>query len=78
MYSIGGRENPLESEGIFVQFANLGIDEGGMVIELGSSHDALKGTQRIIPIHAILAIDILDVKTHEKTEEDKDPSHYYS
>jgi hypothetical protein len=75
--SIGGRETALETEGIFKGFASLGIDEAGLLMELGSSHDQLKGTLRIVPLHAILAIDILDVKKHENKEDEKDPTRFY-
>ena len=75
--SIGGRDIALETEGVFKGFATLGIDEGGLLMELGESHGDLQGKTRIVPLHAILAIDILDVKEHDKKEDTKDPNHYY-
>ena len=77
IFSIGGRDTALETEGVFRGFATLGIDEGGVLIELGEIHEERKGTIRIIPLHAILAIDVLDSIKKEKTEEEKEPTHYY-
>lgn len=75
--SIGGKDTSLETEGIFKGFANLGIDEGGLLMELGEFHKDLKGIIRIVPLHAVLAIDILDEKEHDKKDETKDTNHYY-
>jgi hypothetical protein len=74
--SIGGRENPLETEGIFMGFSNLGIDEIGLIMNRGDDEEK-KGNTRLIPLHAILAIDILDEKKHEKKEENSEANHYY-
>ena len=76
--SIGGRDTSLETEGIFISYASVGLEEGGLLIQLGESHGPSKGKLRIIPLHAILAIDILDAKTCESCEEQKDADHYYS
>ncbi len=76
--SIGGRESSLETEGIFSGYATVGLEEGGLLIQLGESHGSLKGKYRIIPLHAILAIDILDAKTCEECEDHKEINHYYS
>jgi hypothetical protein len=76
IYSIGGRDSTLETEGVFKGFASIGLDEGGMQIILGDSHGDMKGKLRIIPLHAILAIDILDEKEEHKKEESKDINHY--
>jgi len=75
--SIGGRESSLETEGVFKGFTSMGIDEAGLLMELGESHGNDKGLLRIVPLHAILAIDILESKEHEKKDEGKDADHYY-
>jgi hypothetical protein len=75
--SIGGRDTSLETEGIFKGYANLFIDEGGLIMELGDSHGDLKGKVRLIPLHAILSIDVLDAKEDEKKEDTKETDHYY-
>lgn len=75
--SIGGKDNPLETEGVFKGFATLAIEEGGLLIELGNVHGKMQGKIRIVPLHAILAIDILDAKEDQKTDDLKEASHYY-
>ncbi|UCD14191.1 MAG: hypothetical protein JSW60_01900 [Thermoplasmatales archaeon] len=75
--SIGGREKPLETEGVFNGFATLGIDEIGLIIKPGKSQSDNKGKTRIVPLHAILAIDIIDAKEHEKKDDTQDANHYY-
>ena len=70
--SIGGRENALETEGVFKGFASIGIDEGGIQIEMSQKHGDLQGKIRIVPLHAILAIDILDEKKDEDAEDIKE------
>lgn len=76
--SIGGRESSLETEGIFRGYATIGIEEAGLVIEQGTEPKDGGEKLRIVPLHAILAIDVLDVKHREGGDEDKEPSgHYY-
>ena len=76
--SIGGRDSSLETEGVFQGYATIGIEEAGLVIELGTDKEKGGEKLRIVPLHAILAIDVLDVKRHESSDEDKEPSgHYY-
>lgn len=76
--SIGGRDCSLETEGIFKGYATIGIEEAGLVMELRSEKEARAEKLRIIPLHAILAIDILDIKQREGKDEDREPSsHYY-
>ena len=76
--SIGGRDSSLETEGVFRGYATIGIEEAGLVID--QSADQKEGSEklRIVPLHAILAIDVLDVKPVEGRDEDREPSgHYY-
>ena len=75
--SIGGKNIALETDGVFKGFASIGIDEGGMQMELGENHGDMHGKIRIIPLHAILAIDILDAKEGDKKDDSKDTNHYY-
>lgn len=76
--SIAGRETALETEGIFRGYATIGIEEAGLVIELSVENKQGGENLRIIPLHAILAIDVLDMKQHEGKDEEKEPSgHYY-
>lgn len=74
--SLGGRDNVLETEGTFKGFISIGVDETGLLIELGQSHGDMAGKIRIVPLHVILLVDVLDLKENEKKEEDKGVSHY--
>jgi hypothetical protein len=68
----------LETEGIFRGYATIAIEEAGLVIETQSGQQGDDEKLRIVPLHAILAIDVLDIKQHESRVEDKEPSgHYY-
>ncbi len=74
--SLGGRDNVLETEGTFKGFISIGVDETGLLIELSQSHGDMAGKIRIVPLHVILLVDVLDLKENEKKEEDKGVSHY--
>ena len=74
--SLGGRDKPLETEGIFRGFISIGVDETGLLMELSKSHGENKGKIRIIPLHVILLVDVLSAKDDEKKDEYKGMSHY--
>ena len=74
--SLGSRDQLLETEGIFNGYITIGVDETGLLMELGKSHGDMAGKTRIVPLHAILVIDIVNIKENEKKEEDKGVSHY--
>ena len=76
--SIGGKDMSLETEGFFKGFATIGIDEIGLIIIMSDFHRDMKGKTRIVPLHAILAIDVLDEKEDIKNEDNKIDNHYYS
>ena len=75
--SIGGRDTSLETEGIFKGYMSIGIEEGGLIMEMGESHGSEKGKLRVVPLHAILAIDILDESKNKESPEDKESTQYY-
>jgi len=75
--SISGRDNALETIGVFKGFATIGIEEGGLLIELDENHGDNQGILRIVPLHAILAIDILNAKEEDKKDELKDTHQFY-
>ena len=54
--SLGGRELLLETQGVFKGFISIGVDETGILMELGSSHGDMVGKIRIVPLHVILLI----------------------
>ena len=74
--SLGGRDNPIETEGEFKGFISVGVDGTGVLVELGSKHGDSQGTTRIIPLNAILLIDVLAAKENEKKDDFKGMSHY--
>ena len=74
--SLGGKDILLETEGVFRGFISIGVDETGLLMELGKSHGDMSGKIRIIPLHVILLIDVFDVKENEKKEDDRGMSHY--
>ena len=74
--SLGGRDQLLETTGTFKGFISIGVDETGLLMELGDAHSTKGGKIRIVPLHVILLIDVLDAKENEKKDEYKDMSHY--
>jgi len=74
--SLGGKDHVLESEGIFEGYATVGMDEIGLLIKLNEKHDGMSGKIRIIPLHVILAIDILDAKPDDGKDDDKEMPRY--
>jgi hypothetical protein len=74
--SLGGRDKLLETEGIFKGFSSLGVDEMGLLMELGKKHAEMKGKIRIIPLNVILAIDVLEAKPNKKKDDGRETSHY--
>jgi len=74
--SLGGRDTMLETEGTFKGFISIGVDETGLLMELNHSHGDMAGKIRIVPLHVLLLIDILDAKENEKKDDFKGISHY--
>ena len=74
--SIGARDNVLETEGTFKGFISIGVDETGLLMELSTNHGDLAGKIRIVPLHVILLVDVLESKENEKKDYDKGMSHY--
>ena len=74
--SLGGRDTMLETEGVFKGFINVGVDETGILMELNHAHGEMAGKLRIVPLHVVLLIDLMDVKENEKKDDFKGMSHY--
>ena len=74
--SLGSRDNLIETEGTFKGFISIGVDETGLLMELSGGHGEQKGNIRIVPLHVILLIDVLDAKENEKKDDFKGMSHY--
>ncbi|MBC7080805.1 MAG: hypothetical protein H5T44_00910 [Thermoplasmatales archaeon] len=73
VYSIGPGEELMQTSGTFVGYCYISKEEGGICIKMDETHGAKKGMTRIIPIEAIIAIDIVEEKKIEKKEE----KHYF-
>ena len=74
--SLGARDSILETEGTFKGFISIGVDETGLLMELSKSHGKLAGKIRIVPLHVILLIDVLDAKENQTKDDFKGISHY--
>ena len=74
--SLGARDELIETTGIFKGFISIGVDETGVLMELSPVHGEMAGRIRIIPLHVILLIDVLNVKENEKKDDFRDMSHY--
>jgi len=74
--SIGARDSVLETEGMFKGFISIGVDETGLLMELNKNHGDMAGKIRIVPLHVILLIDVLDAKENQKKDDFKGISHY--
>jgi hypothetical protein len=76
IYSLGSRERMLESQGVFEGYISIGIDEVGMILTINKKNGDMSQKKRIIPLHSILAIDILDAKPHDKKDDDQEIPNY--
>jgi hypothetical protein len=76
VYSLGSREQHLTSEGVFEGYITVGVDEIGLLINLNEHNGEMSGKYRIVPIHAVLAIDILEAKPNDKEDDSNEISHY--
>lgn len=74
--SIGSRDSVIETEGTFKGFISIGVDETGLLMELNKNHGDMEGKIRIVPLHIILLIDVLDAKENQKKDDFKGISHY--
>ena len=74
--SLGARDSILETTGTFKGFINIGVDETGLLMELNQVHGDMTGKIRIVPLHVVLLIDVLDAKENDKPDDLKDMSHY--
>jgi len=76
IFSLGSRDHMLESQGVFEGYVSIGIDEIGMILTLNNENGDMSEKKRILPLHGILAIDILDAKPHDIKDDDQEMPHY--
>jgi len=74
--SLGAKDAVLETEGAFIGFISIGVDETGLLMKLSESHGDMAGKIRIVPLHVILLIDVLESKQNKKKDDEKGMSHY--
>ncbi len=74
VYSVGSGKEIMQTSGKFVGYCYISKSDGGICIEMDESHGTKKGKIRIIPIEAIIAIDVIEEKEVEKKEEER---HYF-
>lgn len=74
--SIGGRDHMLESKGIFEGYASVSMDEIGLLMKLDKTHGDMDDKIRIVPLHAILAIDVLDAKPDDNQDNEQEMPRY--
>lgn len=74
--SLGSKDKPLLSFGIFKGYTAIGSSDG-ICIELDEIHKDLAGKIRIIPSHMVMAIDILEAVKSDKKEEKETTERYF-
>ncbi|MFQ5919626.1 MAG: hypothetical protein ACE5I4_06225 [Thermoplasmata archaeon] len=65
--SVASRQAAMRTSGVFKGFATVGTDDA-VVMELDENHEEDAGTTRVIPLHMILAIDVLEAVEPEEEE----------
>ena len=73
--SMETRERTKVTKGIFRGYATIGTDDA-IVIELDDSHQELKGKLRLIPLHVVLAVDVLEHLPGEAAKVEKSGTMY--
>lgn len=73
--SMETREKTKVTKGIFRGFAAVGPDDA-LVIELDDSHQEMKGKLRLIPVHMVLAVDVLEQVKEEVPKTEKPHTMY--
>jgi hypothetical protein len=76
IYSLSSRNSTMESVGIFKGYTAIGSDEIGFLLKLNHSEQDNDGIMRIIPLHAVLAIDVIKVEPKDTEKEDTEIPHY--
>ncbi|HMA83832.1 MAG TPA: hypothetical protein VKP59_06345 [Candidatus Thermoplasmatota archaeon] len=75
IYSLSSRNSTMESVGIFKGYTAIGSDEAGFLLQLDHTEEN-DGIMRIIPLHAVLAIDVIKAEPKDTDKEDTEIPHY--
>lgn len=73
--SMETRDRTKVTKGVFRGYATIGPDDA-IVIELDESHPDLKGKLRLIPVHVILAVDVLEHVREDSPKAEKPTTMY--
>ncbi len=73
--SMETRDRTKITKGVFRGYATIGPDDA-RVVELDESHQELKGKLRLIPIHVILTVDVLEQVPGESPPPEKHGTMY--
>ncbi len=73
--SMETRERTKITKGVFRGYAAIGPDEA-IVIEMDESHQEQKGKLRMIPIHMILSVDVMEQVKEEAPKAEKPTTMY--
>jgi hypothetical protein len=76
IYSLGARDRMVETIGIFEGYMTIGVEEVGLLMRLNDTEGEMAGKIRIVPLHAVLAIDILQAKPNDTKKDDSEIPHY--
>ncbi len=76
IYSLGARDRMLETAGLFEGYMTIGIEEVGLMIRINEEGGDMVDKIRIVPLHAVLAIDVLRSKPNDTKKEDSEIPHY--
>ena len=76
IFSLGSREHMVETNGIFEGYITIGIEEVGLLMRLGETAGDMAGKIRIVPLHAVLAIDVLQAKPNNNKKDDSEIPRY--
>lgn len=75
IYSLSSRNSTMESVGIFKGYTAIGSDEAGFLLQLNHTNEN-DCIMRIIPLHAVLAIDVIKAEPKDTEKEDTEIPHY--
>ncbi len=73
--SMETRDRTKVTKGVFRGYATIGPDDA-IVIELDESHQEMKGKLRLIPLHVVLAVDVLEHLPGEAPKAEKSGTMY--
>lgn len=73
--SVETRERAKVTKGIFRGYAAIGPDDA-IVIEMDESHQEQKGKLRLIPVHMVLSVDVMEHVKEESPKSEKPGTMY--